>query len=145
MEEFEFGLGESVGTAGEGPHEPESTDQELLNPAPTANFTTSEEQSVTAVQGMESTLVPKESLLWYKKGEEKLREDLKLVSIDDHDWSLRSWDHSGLGVVKVYYAECQFLSGGSAGKHTQNAITNLFSNFRKSHLNSAGHVRNYYR
>ena len=61
--------------------------------------------------------------------------------MDDHCWSLRSWDQDGVAVVKVYCGECRGLNGGSNRKHTKSVVTNLFSNFRKSH--SAGHIRNY--
>ena len=98
---------------------------------------------MTDFSGMKSTLVPHDVLQWYKKAEEKLREDLKKVSIEDHDWSLRSLDQGGVGVVKLFCGECRTFIGGNTGKNTKTAVTNLFSNFRKSHLISAGHVRNF--
>ena len=79
------------------------------------------------------------------KAEERLRKDLKQVSMEDHYWSLCSWDQGGAGVVKLYCGECRSVIGGSTGKHTKNFVTNLFSNFFKNHLNSASHIRNYCR
>jgi len=139
--------GESMGTADEGlahPPEPSSNKQFVADPASAPSVATSE-ASNTDVSGMLSTLVPKDVLQWYKKAEEKLREDLKQVSMEDHEWELRSWDQGGVGVVKLFCLECRVPIGGSIGKHTKNTVTNLFSNFRKSHLNSVGHVRNYCR
>ena len=65
--------------------------------------------------------------------------------MEDHNWSLRSWDQDGVAVVKLYCGECRSLVGGSSGKHDKNTISNLFCNFQKSHLMSAGHIRNYCR
>ena len=41
---------------------------------------------------MKSTLVPNDVLQWYMKAEERLCKDLKQMSMEDHDWSLHSWD-----------------------------------------------------
>lgn len=106
---------------------------------------TSEEHSGTDGPALKSTLLPADVALWYTNGEDKLRGELKLVSMEDHGWSLRSWDQGGAPVVKLYCNECRNFIGGSTGKHTKNTVTNLFSNFRKSHLNSNGHIRNYCR
>ena len=65
--------------------------------------------------------------------------------MDDHVWSLQSWDQDGATVVKLFCGECQSFIGGSTNKHNKNMVSNLFSNFRKSHLINAWHVRNYCR
>lgn len=143
--------GESVGTATNnggvldtelGSSEPESTDLEVPDPTSSARLTTSEDQSCTHGEEMKSVLLPKEVLELYRRGEEKLCGDLKVQAMEDHKWSLRSWDQDGAAVVKLYCGECRSLGGGSTGKHNKNTVSNLFSNFRKSHLMSAGHIRN---
>ena len=89
---------------------------------------------------MNSTLVSKDVLGWYQKAEEKMWQDLKKVSMEDHNWELRSWDQGRVGVIKLFCGECRTFIGGSTRKNMKTAVTNLFSNFRKSHLNSAGHI-----
>lgn len=69
-----------------------------------------------------------------------MRQGLKKVFMEDHDWELRSWDQGGIGVVKLFCGKCHTFISRSTGKNTKTAVTNLFSNFRKSHLNSAGHI-----
>ena len=88
-------------------------------------------------------LLPNKVLEWYIKGENKLRQDLKQLDMEDHEFSLRSWDHYGVAVVKLYCCECRCFTGKSASKHLKGNITNLFSNFKKSHLHSTGHIRSY--
>lgn len=127
--------GESIGTADEIPNaHVEEVDLKSREPVETGPASSSgvgapEEHSVTEGPAMKSTLVPNDVLQWYMKAEERLRKDLKQVSMEDHDWSLRSWDQGGAGVVKLYCGECRSLIGGSTGKHTKNSVTNFFSNF----------------
>jgi hypothetical protein len=141
--------GESVGTAEEvlaqdaHPVLPSTTEPVRGDPASSSRVSRSEEPSVMEGSPMRSTLVPADVLQWYNKAKERLRKDLKEMSMEDHDWSLQSWDQGGLGVIKLYCGECRSLIGGSTGKHTKISVTNLFSNFKKSHLNSASHIRNY--
>jgi ribosomal protein S27E len=82
---------------------------------------------------------------FYFKGEEKLRNELKQISLEDHNWSLKSWDQDGVGVLKVYCEECCKDIGGGSGGHTKITAPNLFSNFRKSHLMSNGHIHSWCR
>ena len=63
--------------------------------------------------------------------------------MQDHEFSLRSWDHCGAAVVKLYCCECRCFTSGSANKHLKGNVTNLFSNFRKIHLHSVGLIRSY--
>ncbi|BBN20656.1 hypothetical protein MPTK1_Vg01140 [Marchantia polymorpha subsp. ruderalis] len=65
---------------------------------------------------MKSVLLSKEVLELYQRGEEKLRRDLKLQAVEDHNWSLRSWDQDEAAVVKLYCGECRSLVGGNSGK-----------------------------
>ena len=122
--------------------EPESTEIRLTDPIFTTMAATSEEHSCTDAEALKSTLLPKDVLQWYLKAEEKLRGDLKLQGMDDHVWCLQSWDQDGVAVVKLFCRECRSLIGGNTGKHNKNIVSNLFSNFRKSHLISTGHIRN---
>lgn len=48
---------------------------------------------------LKSTLVPLEIMDKYQRGEEKLRKELGLISLEDHMWCLKSWDKDGVGVV----------------------------------------------
>ena len=122
-----------------------NTDAEQVLPLSTGGITTSEEHSVIDAEPMKSILLMADALEWYRKGKKRLHQDLKQVFMDDHCWSLRSWDQDGVAVVKVCCGKCRGLNGRSSGKHTKSVVTNLFSNFRKSHLNSVGHIRNYCR
>jgi hypothetical protein len=94
---------------------------------------------------VKSTLVPLEIMNKYQRGEEKLRKELGLISLEDHMWCLKSWDKDGVGVVKLFCEECGKDCGGSSGDHSKITINNLFSNFRKNHLLSNQHVRNWCR
>ena len=77
--------------------------------------------------------------------EEKLHGDLKVQTMYNHVWSLRSWDQDGATVVKLFCRERRSFIGGRTGKHNKNTVSNLFSNFRKSHLISTRHICNYCR
>ena len=52
---------------------------------------------------LKSTLVLKDVIKWYMRAADKLRSDLKQISLDDHAWTLKSWNHEGVGVVKIFY------------------------------------------
>jgi hypothetical protein len=39
---------------------------------------------------LKSTLISKEAMDRYSKGEEKLRKELKQISLEDHEWHVRS-------------------------------------------------------
>jgi hypothetical protein len=70
---------------------------------------------------------------------------LEAISLDDHLGTLKSYDSNGVGVVKLHCVECNKDIGGSSGDHTKITVYNLFVNFRKSHVLSNGHVRNWCR
>jgi hypothetical protein len=53
---------------------------------------------------------------------------------------LNSWDQNGVGVVKVHCIECMKDFGGCAGDHNKVAISNLFNNFRKSHVMNNAYI-----
>ena len=69
-----------------------------VNLAACSRVSSSESRSL-----LKSLLIPKEVMELYFKGEEKLRNELKQISLEDHNWSLKSWDQDGVGVLKVYY------------------------------------------
>ena len=46
-----------------------------------------------------------EVMVRYLLTKEKLRRDLKLITLKDHQWHLRSLDLNFVGVIKVYYVE----------------------------------------
>ena len=121
----------------------EPTEIRLTDPVPTTEGGASEEHSCTGGELLKSTLLPRDVLQWYLNAEEKLRGDLKVQAMDDHVWSLRSWDQDGVAVVKLFCGECRSFIGGNTSKHSKNTVSNLFSNFRKSHLISARHIHSY--
>lgn len=94
---------------------------------------------------LKSILVLKDVIKWYMRAMDKLRSDLKQISLDYHAWTLKSWNHEGMGVVKNFYAECKKDFGGMIGDHKANNVQNLFANFKKSHLMCNGHVQNWCR
>jgi hypothetical protein len=107
----------------------------------------SSRQSATVVeeQSLKATLISREVMQWYSRGEKKLQHELKQICLDDHSWFLKSWDLNGVDIVKVHCAECVKDFGGSNGDHTKGAINNLFSNFRKSRVMSTAHIRSWCR
>lgn len=90
---------------------------------------------------LQSTLISNEAMTMYHKAEQKLRKDLKDQTLQDHLWCLKSWDHNGTAIVKLYCDECDVLFGGNTGEHNKNTVTNLFSNFKRSHIGSNAHIR----
>ena len=84
-----------------------------------------------------------EIIAMYNEGAEKLRKVLKDVSLEDHDWCLKSYDNHGKGIVIIYCLECKKDFGGIDGQHTKDRVSNLFSNFKKSHIMSNLHIRSW--
>jgi hypothetical protein len=58
---------------------------------------------------------------------------------------LKSFDNNNVGVVKLQCGDCQKDFGGSSGDHSKSTIHNLFANFKKSHIMSNAHIRNWCR
>ena len=92
---------------------------------------------------MRSLLLPNHVMDLYLERAKKCRAELKRVSLDDHEWWLKTFDLNGSGIVKLWCAECKKDCRGDAKDHTKSQIDNLFNNFRRSHIVSTGHVRNY--
>ena len=55
---------------------------------------------------LKSTLVSAKVIPRYLLTKEKLRKDLKLITLENHQWHLRSSDHTFVGVIKVKCVEC---------------------------------------
>ena len=92
---------------------------------------------------LKSTLLPNEVMDRYLERAKKLRAELKKVAMSDHDWWLKTFDLNGGGVVKLWCGECKKDCGGGSKDHTKAHIDNLFNNFRRSHIVSTSHVRNF--
>ena len=92
---------------------------------------------------LKSLLLPNQVMERYLERAKKLRLELKRIALDDHEWCLKTFDLNGSGVVKLWCAECKKDCGGSSKDHTKAQIDNLFNNFKRSHIVSSLHVRNY--
>ena len=94
---------------------------------------------------LQSTLLSADVLENYKRGAEKLRRELESMDFADHVWNLKTYDHHGVAVVKIFCGECKREIGGTGHDHSRSAIQNLFANFKKSHLHSALHIKQWCR
>ena len=63
------------------------------------------------------------------------------MDFDDHQWKLKTYDQHGVAVVKIFCGECMKEIGGINGEHSRSAIQIFFTNFKKSHLQSAFCIR----
>lgn len=90
---------------------------------------------------LQSQTVSTEVMAMYREGEVKLRRALKDVSLEDHEWGLKSYDRLDKAIVILHCLECRKDFGGIEGHHSKDRISNLFSNFRKSHIMSNLHIR----
>jgi hypothetical protein len=50
---------------------------------------------------LQSLLVPQEAIDKYKMCHTRLKKELKLISFEDHIWTLKSFDNNNVGVVKL--------------------------------------------
>jgi len=87
-------------------------------------------------------MIPQEIMGIYLVAVEKLKKKLIGISLDDHLWSLKSWDQNGRCIVKFWCGKCCKEFGGVSGDHSKFFINNLFGNFKKSHIMSFVHVQN---
>jgi hypothetical protein len=90
---------------------------------------------------LQSALLSADVLENYKRGAEKLRRELESMDFADHVWNLKTYDHHGMAIVKIFCGECKKEIGGTSHDHSRSAIQNLFANFKKSHLHSALHIK----
>jgi hypothetical protein len=63
---------------------------------------------------LQSLLVPQEAINKYKMCHARLKKELKLISLEDHVWTLKSFDNNNFGVVKLQCGECQKDFGGGS-------------------------------
>lgn len=92
-----------------------------------------------------SIVIGKDVMECYVKQVGRLQIELKEVSLDDHEWILKSWDQDGVGIVKLHCVECRKDCGSDSGNHNNSVVAILFSNFKNSHLASTQHIRNWCR
>ena len=90
---------------------------------------------------LSSKMISKDVLEWYRKAEDKLKKDLAQITLEDHIWMLKHWDQNGVPIVKLWCKECKKPFGGDSRDRTKTGVTNLFSNFKKSHIMSVGHAK----
>ena len=88
-----------------------------------------------------STLISIDVMEKYNAAVVKLRKELESMDFADHLWNLKSYDLIGVPIVKILCGECQKEFGGTVGDHSKTAIHNLFANFKKSHLHSTLHIK----
>ena len=53
------------------------------------------------------------------------------MSIEDHLWSLKSWNTNRVSVVKIWCVECQKSFGGIGGNHSKHYLINFLQISRK--------------
>jgi hypothetical protein len=92
---------------------------------------------------LQSLLVLQEAIDKFKMCHVRLKKELKLISLEDHVWTLKSFDNNNVGVVKLQCGEYQKDFGGGSRDHSKSTIHNLFINFKKSHIMSNAHIRNW--
>jgi len=74
-----------------GPGKLESIELRLTDPVSTTRITTLEEDNSRTIGALLKSQ-RRYYNTWYTKAKEKLRGDLKVYAIEDHDWSLLSWN-----------------------------------------------------
>ena len=79
----------------------------------------------------------------YIEGKLKLQKVLADLSLEDHDWCLKSYDSQGKAIVILHSLEYKKDFGGTDGQHSKDRVSNLFSNFRKSHIMSNQYIKNW--
>ena len=88
-----------------------------------------------------STLLSDEVMKKYNGVVPKLKKDLENVDMADHDWHLKTYDLNSVGVMKIHCCECNKEFCGATRDHSKSVIANLFANFKKSHLHSTLHIK----
>jgi hypothetical protein len=111
-----------------------------VDPASTSRMSGS---SADAVH-MTSNIIPKLVSEKFKEGAARLHHELKLVSLEDHAWYLKTWDEGEVGILKLHCIECSKDFGSWVWDHNTATVTNLFFNFKKSYINSTRHFKSYY-
>lgn len=84
---------------------------------------------------LQSQNATEEVMAMYTDNEHKLHKVLKDISLNDHDWCLKSYNRYNKLVIVFNCQECKDF-GGIDNQHSKERVSNLFSNFRKSHVMS---------
>ncbi len=63
----------------------------------------------------------------------------------NHVWNLKTYDHHGVAVVKILCRECKREIGVTGRDYSRSTKQNLFASFKKSHLHSALHIKQWCR
>lgn len=113
-------------------------DEILENPPSWSRVSESSEESF-----FKSQIVSAEIMAMYTQGEEKLRKALKDIFLDDHKWCLKSYNQHDKAIMILHCLKCRKDFGRIDGQHTKDRVSNLFSNFRKSHIMSNQHIRSW--
>jgi hypothetical protein len=79
-------------------------------------------------------MIPKDMSNRFIEDAQWLKNEMKQISLDDDNWFLKTWDEDGVGMVKVLCEECGKDFGLGVWNHNTSTFTNLFLNFKKSHL-----------
>jgi hypothetical protein len=109
----------------------------LLNPPALSRVSAGDEPH------LRSFLILAPVLVRFVEGEKKLKRELAGLSLEDHTWYLKNWDEKEVGLVKVHCCECGKDFGIGKWDHNNASVLNLFSNFKKSHINSTEHIQMY--
>jgi hypothetical protein len=110
---------------------------------PPTSFIVSAEGSSIIESDLKSIMIPQEIMGIYLVAVEKLKKKLIGISLNDHLWSLKSWDQNVRCIVKFWCGKCCKEFEGVNGDHSKFFINNLFGNFKKSHIMSFVHVQNW--
>jgi hypothetical protein len=97
------------------------------------------------IYDFKSLLLSKELEAKYVAAAKTLQKELDNDLYNNQVWHLKSWDSDGMAVVKMWCGECGKDFGGTSNNQSSLAICNLFTNFKKSHLKTSTHIRNWCR
>ena len=86
-------------------------------------------------------IVSKEVMALYIEEKLKFRKVMTNLFLEDHNWCLKSYDSHSKAIVILHCLEYKKEFGGTDGHHSKDRVSNLFSNFRKSHIMSNQHIR----
>ena len=92
---------------------------------------------------LQSKLLSNDMMENYRIAAVKLTRELQEMDFTNYLWKLKTYDQHGVVVVKILCVEYNKESGGTSGDHSWYGIQNLFTNFKKSHLHSALHIKHW--
>ena len=88
-----------------------------------------------------STLIIVDVMEKYNAVVVKLRKKLESMDFADHIWILKSYDLNDVPIVKTRCGKCKKKFGGTFKDNSKTIMHNLFANFKKSHLHSTLHIK----